>query len=74
MYPRTLNPDDDVLREAALVHQNQGRDDDYKVVVENLFKVYGNGFPAVGGNTFAIKQNEVLGLLGPNGAGKSSTF
>ncbi len=28
----------------------------------------------MGGTSFAIAKNEVLGLLGPNGAGKSSTF
>ena len=30
--------------------------------------------PAVRGNTFGIRRNEVLGLLGPNGAGKSTIF
>jgi len=30
--------------------------------------------PAIRGNTFGIRKNEVLGLLGPNGAGKSTTF
>ena len=39
-----------------------------------MHKVYGNGYPAVGGNSFGIKENQVLGLLGPNGAGKSTTF
>lgn len=42
--------------------------------VKNLSKVYENGYPAVSGNSFGIKQNQVLGLLGPNGAGKSTTF
>jgi len=40
----------------------------------NFCKQYPNGPTAIRGNTFGIKQNEVLGLLGPNGAGKSTTF
>ena len=47
---------------------------DVAVKVQNLTKVYGNGYPAVNGTSFHIKKNEVLGLLGPNGAGKSTTF
>ena len=50
---------------------NQGT---YSVKVQNLNKVYGNGYPAVGGTSFGIQKNEVIGLLGPNGAGKSTTF
>jgi ABC-type multidrug transport system ATPase subunit len=44
------------------------------IKVQNLQKVYPNGYPAVGGTSFAIGKNEVVGLLGPNGAGKTSTF
>jgi ABC-2 type transport system ATP-binding protein len=44
------------------------------VKVKNLHKIYGNGYPAVGGVSFGMKNNEVMGLLGPNGAGKSTTF
>ena len=45
-----------------------------EIKVQNLQKVYNTGYPAVGGTSFAIGKNEVLGLLGPNGAGKSTTF
>ena len=44
------------------------------VRVQELHKVYGNGYPAVSGTSFHINKNEVVGLLGPNGAGKSTTF
>ena len=46
------------------------------IQVNDLYKQYNNVgvLPAVRGNTFGIRKNEVLGLLGPNGAGKSTTF
>jgi ABC-type multidrug transport system fused ATPase/permease subunit len=68
----TLPPDEDVIREENLVRESQN--DDYMVKTINLCKQYQNGPTAIRGNTFGIKQNEVLGLLGPNGAGKSTTF
>lgn len=42
------------------------------VVAENLVKEY-NGFQAVKGINFTVRERECFGLLGPNGAGKSST-
>jgi ABC-type multidrug transport system ATPase subunit len=42
--------------------------------VENLTKVYGNGYMAIRNNSFVVRQGEIFGLLGPNGAGKSTTF
>jgi lipooligosaccharide transport system ATP-binding protein len=43
------------------------------VVAENLVKEY-NGFKAVKGINFTVREKECFGLLGPNGAGKSSTI
>jgi ATP-binding cassette subfamily A (ABC1) protein 3 len=63
-----------VVREAQFVTTREAETPDVAVKVQNLTKVYGNGYPAVNGTSFHIKKNEVLGLLGPNGAGKSTTF
>lgn len=41
--------------------------------VENLKKSY-DGFLAVNGVSFAVKQAELKALIGPNGAGKSTCF
>jgi len=43
------------------------------IVVEDYHKTYGDTV-AVGGLTFAVAPNEILGLLGPNGAGKTTTL
>ena len=41
--------------------------------VENLKKSY-DGFIAVNGVSFSVKQGELKALIGPNGAGKSTCF
>ncbi len=46
----------------------------YPIKIENLTKVYGNGYMAIRNNSIVVKQGEIFGLLGPNGAGKSTTF
>lgn len=42
--------------------------------IENLEKVYDNGFQAVNGINLKIYQNQIFALLGQNGAGKSTTI
>ena len=42
--------------------------------IDNLKKVYSNGFEALKGVSFAIEQGDFFALLGPNGAGKSTTI
>jgi ABC-type multidrug transport system, ATPase component len=49
-----------------------GGDEMDVVTAENLVKEY-NGFQAVKGINFTVRERECFGLLGPNGAGKSST-
>jgi ABC-2 type transport system ATP-binding protein len=42
--------------------------------IENLSKVYGNGFEALKGISLSVEQGDFFALLGPNGAGKSTTI
>ncbi|WP_271271401.1 ABC transporter ATP-binding protein [Aliamphritea hakodatensis] len=44
------------------------------LTVQNLRKVYGNGFEALKGISFEVQQGDFFALLGPNGAGKSTTL
>lgn len=40
--------------------------------IDNAHKTYRNGFTALKGVSFDVKQGEFFGLLGPNGAGKTT--
>jgi len=42
--------------------------------INDLRKVYDNGFEALKGISFEVKEGDFFALLGPNGAGKSTTL
>lgn len=46
----------------------------FLVSIENLSKVYKDGYQAVSDLSFTVSRGQVLGLLGPNGAGKTTTL
>jgi ABC-2 type transport system ATP-binding protein len=47
---------------------------EFLVQVENLSKVYKDGYKAVENLSFTVSRGQVVGLLGPNGAGKTTTL
>lgn len=53
-YPRYLDADDDVMREANVIQNDPNGSSQFAVKAKNLVKVYGNGYPAVGGVSFGI--------------------
>ena len=50
------------------------KETDALVVVEDLAKVYKDGYRAVSDLSFQVERGQVVGLLGPNGAGKTTTL
>ena len=45
---------------------------DNQIVINDLSKVYDNGFNALKKIKLEVKQGEILAMLGPNGAGKTT--
>ena len=43
-----------------------------QIVINNLSKVYDNGFSALKNINLSIKKGEIFAMLGPNGAGKTT--
>ena len=45
---------------------------DIQIIINDLSKVYDNGFNALKKINLNVKQGEILAMLGPNGAGKTT--
>ncbi len=43
-----------------------------QIVINNLSKIYDNGFNALKNINLNIKKGEIFAMLGPNGAGKTT--
>ena len=42
------------------------------IIIQNLSKIYANGFEALKKINLNIKKGEIFAMLGPNGAGKTT--
>ena len=45
-----------------------------QIIINNLSKVYNNGFKALEKVNLNIRKGEIFAMLGPNGAGKTTLF
>jgi ATP-binding cassette subfamily A (ABC1) protein 3 len=63
----------DVAEERAMVENKSWGERQPAVVIEGLFKTYGN-FDAVNNISYAVDENQCFVMLGHNGAGKSTTL
>ena len=45
---------------------------DNQIIINDLSKVYGNGFTALKSVNLNIQKGEIFAMLGPNGAGKTT--
>ena len=45
---------------------------DNQISINNLSKVYDNGFKALNNVSLKVKKGEIIAMLGPNGAGNTS--
>ena len=43
-----------------------------QIIINDLSKIYDNGFKALKNIDLNIKKGEILAMLGPNGAGKTT--
>ena len=46
----------------------------YALEINQLHKIYDNGFEALKGISLKVEEGDFFALLGPNGAGKSTTL
>jgi len=60
------------LRKPKIAASNQ--ESTALVEVQDLGKVYKDGYRAVSDLSFTVERGQVVGLLGPNGAGKTTTL